>query len=240
VRFHSIQKKLNTFSLKEMTSKLKSKEHFQKLRMSFIVRYRLSMRELAGWNGEKPSPADARTTSEERACFEEEMDEVFIKTYVAEMMAFSLKVGEDHSRSDHDFTQRRADREYVGYIGDFTQSHFWLVIEYIPRYDGRWHEWNRNHAIDRINVLYQSEQAKERAQIMELRRILQEERTAELAAQTREANLELAEQVARALAKEEAEKKDRHELIVARDEAVRRMKKEAEARQTEKKALQLV
>jgi len=197
------------------------------------------MRELAGWNGEKPSPADARTIGEERACFEEEMNEVFIKTYVAEMMTFSLKVGEDHSRSDHAFIQRRADREYVGYIGDFTQSHFWLIIEYLPRYSSHWREWNRNLAIDRINVLYQSEQAKERAQIMELRRILQEERKAELAAQTRDANLELAEQVARALAKEEAEKKDRQELIVARDEAVRRMKKEAQ-RQAEKTALQLV
>jgi len=160
------------------------------------------MRKLAGCNGE------TRTIGEERACFEGEMDEVFIKTYVAEMMAFSLKVREDHSRSDHAFIQRRADREYVGYIGDYTQSHFWLVIEYIPRYDGRWHEWNRNHAIERINILYQSEQAKERAQIMELRRILQEERKAELAAQTRDANLELAEQTARELAKETAEKKN--------------------------------
>lgn len=188
--------------------------------MSFIVKYRLSVRELAGWNG------DRRTTSEERACFEGEMDEVFIKTYVAEMMAFSLKVGEDHSRSDRDFTQRRADREYVGYIGDYIQSHFWLVIEYIPRYDSRWHEWNRNHAIERINILYQSEQAKERAQIMELRRILQEERTADVAAQTREATLRAAEQTATALAKEEGEEKNRQELIVARDEAVGKMKKE--------------
>jgi len=157
------------------------------------------MRELCGWNGEE------RTIGEERACFEEEMNEVFIKTYVTEMMAFSLKVGEDHSRSDDAFIQRRADRQYVGYIGDYTQSHFWLIIEYLPRYSSHWREWNRNLAIERINALYQSEQAKERAQIMELRRIVQEERTAELAAQTRDATLELAEQTATELAKEKAE-----------------------------------